>query len=86
MCNRDEITIAHSSSGPQADSCAFGFAGAEEAFVLLLAALLIAFRADEQVLHTVFECSVITSQTTARYDTDTSKLDSLTGVASYYQV
>ena len=82
MCNRDEITIAHSSSGPQADSGAFGFAGAEEAFVLLLAALLIAFRADEQVL----QCFVVTSQTAARYDTDTSKLDSLTGVASYYQV
>ena len=79
MCNLDEITVAHRFSGPHADNGAFGLAGAEEAFVLLL----IAFRADEQVLQTVFEWSepVIISQATARYDTDTSKWGSSTGIA-----
>ena len=43
MRNRDEITVARSFSGPQADSGAFGLAGAKEAFVLLLSALSIAF-------------------------------------------
>ena len=83
MCNLDETTVARSFSGPHADNGAFGLAGAEEAFVLLLDALLIAFRADKQVLQTVFEWSepVIISQATARYDTDTSKWGSSTGIS-----